>query len=56
MEAHNEQEVNWGWLLATFLVLVGMLFLFGDVLTGIVGTLIIGAIFAGYYNDLHKEY
>lgn len=55
MEAHKEQEVHWGWLLAYFLIIVILLFAFGDTLVAIVGTLIQALIFAGYHNSLHKE-
>jgi hypothetical protein len=55
MEAHKEQGIDSGWLIAFFLLIIVLLFTFGDVLTGIVGILIQGAIFAGYHNELHKE-
>jgi hypothetical protein len=55
MEAHQEQEVHWGWLLAYFLVIIVLLFVFGDVFVALLGTLIQGIIFAGYHNELHKE-
>lgn len=55
MEAHKEQEVGSGVLIAFFVLIVVLLFTFGDVLTGIVGTLIQGTVFAGYYNSLHEE-
>ncbi|AEI47521.1 hypothetical protein [Runella slithyformis] len=55
MEAHQEQEVHWGWLLAYFLVIIVLLFTFGDLLVALLGTLIQGIIFAGYHNELHKE-
>jgi len=55
MEAHKEHEVGPGLLIAFFVIIVVLLFTFGDVLTGIVGLLIQSAVFAGYYNGLHKE-
>jgi hypothetical protein len=55
MEAHKEQEVNYGWLIAFFLLIVVLLFAFGDTLTAILGIIIQGTIFAGYHNQLHKE-
>jgi hypothetical protein len=55
MEAHKEQELGSGWLIAFFLLIVVLLFTVGDVFTGIVGLIVQGAIFAGYHNELHKE-
>jgi hypothetical protein len=55
MEAHKEQELGSGWLIAFFLLITVLLFVFGDVFTALVGMLIQGTIFAGYHNDLHKE-
>jgi len=55
MEAHKEQEINSGWLIAFFLLIICLLFVFGDTLTAIVGILVEGVIFAGYHNSLHKE-
>jgi hypothetical protein len=55
MEAHKEQEIPSGWLIAFFLLIVVLLFVFGDVFTAIVGILIQSMIFAGYHNNLHKE-
>lgn len=55
MEAHKEQGIGSGWLIAFFLLIIVLLFTVGDVFTGIVGLLVQGAIFAGYHNELHKE-
>ncbi|WP_164490156.1 hypothetical protein [Runella sp. SP2] len=55
MEAHKEQQVGPGVLITFYVLIVVLLFTFGDVLTGIVGTLIQSAVFAGYYNSLHKS-
>lgn len=55
MEAHKEQELHWGWFVAVFLLIVVLLFAFGDLLTAILGTLIVGTIFASYHNEIHKE-
>lgn len=55
MEAHKEQQVGPGVLITFYVLIVVLLFTFGDVLTGIVGTLIQSAVFAGYYNSFHKS-
>lgn len=55
MEAHKEQEIGSGWLIAFFLIIICLLFAFGDTLTAIVGTIVQGLIFAGYHNSLHEE-
>ncbi|MCU0338731.1 MAG: hypothetical protein MUE30_02510 [Spirosomaceae bacterium] len=55
MEAHKEQELHWGWFVAFFILIVVLLFAFGDLLTAILGILIIGGGFASYHNELHKE-
>jgi hypothetical protein len=56
MENTHTNEVHWGLLLAVYLLIVVLLFAFGDVLVAIVGTVIQTLIFASYYNSLHKEH
>lgn len=52
---HHNQELHWGWLVAFFLVLVIALFTFGDLLTAIVGILLLSTVFAGYYSEQQKD-
>ncbi|MFN4147485.1 MAG: hypothetical protein ACK4GN_16780 [Runella sp.] len=56
MDAHHEQDIHWGWLLAFYLLIVALLFIFGDLLTAIVGTIVQSVIFASYYNAKHAEH
>jgi hypothetical protein len=52
----HSEELHWGWLLAFFLLLVVLLFAFGDVLTAIIGILVMSITFASYHNSLHSEH
>ena len=56
MDAHHKQELHWGWLVAFALLLITLLFAFGDVLTGIVGILVLSIVFAGYHNAQAEEH
>ncbi|TAE35929.1 MAG: hypothetical protein EAZ70_11795 [Runella slithyformis] len=47
----HKQELNWGWLVGFALLLIILLFAFGDILTGIVGILVLSIVFAGYHNE-----
>ena len=44
-------------LLLSFLILAAILWVFGDVLTALVGTLLIGAVYVSYYKsqDSHEH-
>jgi hypothetical protein len=55
MENTHTEELHWGWLVAFYLLIVVLLFIFGDVFTALVGILVQTLVFAGYYNSLHKE-
>lgn len=53
MENHHvdtPEVPNW-LMLTAFLVMVVILFVFGDVLVAVVGTLLIGVVFANYYTE-----
>jgi hypothetical protein len=52
----HSEELHWGWLLGFFLLLVVLLFAFGDVLTAIIGILVMSITFASYSNSLHSEH
>jgi MFS superfamily sulfate permease-like transporter len=56
MEAQHKQELHWGWLVAFALLLIVLLFAFGDILTGIVGTLVLSIVFAGYHNAQQHDH
>ncbi|MFN8355564.1 MAG: hypothetical protein U0Y10_13995 [Spirosomataceae bacterium] len=49
---HTQTPEVPSWLMITvFLVFVLVLFVLGDALTGTLGTILIGAVFANYYTE-----
>lgn len=54
---HTDTHEAPNWLmLASFILIVVMLFAFGDVLTAGVGTILIGVVYANYYTNKSSEH
>lgn len=56
MANHSKTGVSAGLMLSIFLLIELVLYCFGDTFTFIVGTLIIGLVFANGYNREHLEH